>query len=367
MKFKNKLFSIVSIVLLSSCAININLGINSSSSSQSLSSNSSISVSTDVSSTNSSNQDSSSEISSSSIESSSSSSSEVSSSSSIESSSSSSSSEELTYDPYTDVTFDDFYASYTPATSYKDAYYRTQHGFMSGSIAETQDGYYPHANNKYTENDKYVKISDGKYTYRDDGGYESFVINGTDTKIYYGGGYILLEEVAAYIQAFGEVPPNNNYDKGSSGKQEAIATWGRYGRVNVGYFSGDTSKYKYEPLLPELSTKSYIETDIGSLGGFDCNGTVSPYYDNGRINRGVCRIVYTSTYKNGTPIKDIKERHVFYTYNHYNDFQEYLNYDCGWGTRFGNESAGNNYNYYNPSNPPSDYPNVVLKKLSEVL
>ncbi len=42
-------------------------------------------------------------------------------------------------------------------------------------------------------------------------------------------------------------------------------------------------------------------------------------------------------------IKSIDNRYVFYTYNHYNDFQEYLNYDNGYGKRFGNETAGNPY------------------------
>jgi hypothetical protein len=31
---------------------------------------------------------------------------------------------------------------------------------------------------------------------------------------------------------------------------------------------------------------------------------------------------------------------VFYTYNHYNDFQEYLNYYGGWGEMFGNVTGG---------------------------
>ena len=41
-------------------------------------------------------------------------------------------------DPYTNINKEEFYANYTPATSYWDAYYRTQHYLMSGSI-EDQD------------------------------------------------------------------------------------------------------------------------------------------------------------------------------------------------------------------------------------
>lgn len=275
-----------------------------------------------------------------------------------------SSSSEIDVDPYSNVSKTEFYNNYTPATSYKDAYYRTLHGLMSGSIEETPTSYLPVATNKFGDN---IKISDGIYTYRSDNTYESFKINNSDTIIYYGGAYITLEEVAAYIQAFGEVPPNNNYDKGADGKRESLAKWGRYGRVNIGYFSGDTTRFPTEPLLPELDTKSYIETDIGSLGGFECGGTVKPYYNDGSISRGVCRIVFTSKYRNNAKITDISERHVFYTYNHYNDFQEYLNCYQSWGVRFGNESAGNAYGEENSSNPPSAYPNVILKKLNEVL
>ena len=67
------------------------------------------------------------------------------------------------------------------------------------------------------------------------------------------------------------------------------------------------------------------------------------------------------------------ERYVFYTYNHYNDFQEYLNYDNGFSIRFGNESAGNQY-CYNASdyvegkdNPPTQRPLVTLKSLTDLL
>ena len=46
--------------------------------------------------------------------------------------------EELTTDPYENVDKAEFYANYTEATSYKDSYYRSLHGLMSGSI-EPQD------------------------------------------------------------------------------------------------------------------------------------------------------------------------------------------------------------------------------------
>ena len=37
---------------------------------------------------------------------------------------------------------------------------------------------------------------------------------------------------------------------------------------------------------------------------------------------------------------EVGENYVFYTYNHYNDFQEYLNYEGGWGEIFGNITGG---------------------------
>ena len=46
------------------------------------------------------------------------------------------------------------------------------------------------------------------------------------------------------------------------------------------------------------------------------------------------------------------ELHVFYTYNHYEDFQEYLNYYGGWSDRFGFETGGS------VSGKPSQYVGV---------
>ena len=44
--------------------------------------------------------------------------------------------------------------------------------------------------------------------------------------------------------------------------------------------------------------------------------------------------------------------YLFYTYNHYNDFQEYLNYEGGWGEIFGNITGGGKISSkydYNPT------------------
>ena len=65
------------------------------------------------------------------------------------------------------------------------------------------------------------------------------------------------------------------------------------------------------------------------------------------------RIVYGKKDLNKNGIYEIGELHVFYTYNHYNDFQEYLNYEGGWGEIFGNITGGGTISSkqdYNPTN-----------------
>ena len=55
---------------------------------------------------------------------------------------------------------------------------------------------------------------------------------------------------------------------------------------------------------------------------------------------------------NNNKTLDANERYVFYTYNHYNDFQEYLNYQGGWGEMFGNITGGGSLSSktnYNPT------------------
>ena len=87
-------------------------------------------------------------------------------------------------------------------------------------------------------------------------------------------------------------------------------------------------------MLPDISgcggSLDYYEKDIGTTGT-DCDPSYTPaIYNNGsKITRGAARIVYTRYDKNGNEIIDLDEKYLFYTYNHYNDFQEYLNYEGG--------------------------------------
>lgn len=236
----------------------------------------------------------------------------------------------VTSDPYVNVNVTEFYANYTPAISYMDSYYRTQHNLMSGSI-ETQNAtptiaaYQPISDGKLVRNTTYIFSEDGLVYYVVDS-YGNIV-----NKIYKCGAYVTLEEVAAYVFAFGTYPTNhspNKKDKPSS------SVWGKYLRVNHTNFTGDTSKYPYEPELPNITgcggALYYYEMDIGTAG-----------YNNGSsISRGACRIVYTRKDLNGNGVIEINETYLFYTQNHYHDFREYLNYEGGWGILFGDEAGG---------------------------
>lgn len=288
-----------------------------------------------------------------------------------------------TSDPYIDVTRKEFYESYTPALSYQEANYRSEHGFMSGDITPQQQIPADNTNLPKDSQNHYYRISDANYTYDEQGNYLSYTTNKIDgskgTTIFYGGAYTSLEEVAAYLLAFGEVPPNSNYYKEET--DDAISEWGEYGRVNKSEFTNDTKMYKYEPSLAEVASKNYIETDFGTTG-YKCGEGFSsaPYNDGKEINRGAARLCFTSTYKYGernSKIEAIEERHVFYTYNHYNDFQEYLNYEGGWGEIFGFQTAGNDYcsgrkEYANWEEqgkviiPPTQYVTVTPISLSKV-
>lgn len=253
------------------------------------------------------------------------------------------------------------------ATSFLDAEERTRNHQVSGTEEECKYiSHLPPSNESLPqENGKYIRVSDANYEYNEDGSFKSYLINrldGTYKRIYYGGAYVTLDEVAAYLLAFGEVPPNNHYSTGK--KAQSVTDWRVNGRVNYGYFSGN-GKYPYEPKLPNASTNYYIETDFGAEAfDFDQgNGKVEKvkvYNDGNYIVRGVCRFVFTSIAKE----KDISKRHVFYTYNHYNDFQEYLNYEGGFGKRFGGMSGGNSYQ--GTAYPITQYEEITFKSLSEV-
>ena len=256
-------------------------------------------------------------------------------------------------DPYMNMSAEEFYRNYTEAKSYMDAYYRSLHGFMSGSIAAqdqepTISSYQPKQNGALVRNATAYYSSDGN-TYYIVNAYGEIV-----NHVYRGGGYVTLEEVAAYVLAFGDIPANYVSSKNAT---PTNSIWGEYLRLNHSSFSGSTSKYPYEPELPNISGCGgdlyYYEIDLGTTGT-DCDPKydVTEYNDGYDITRGAARIVYTRYDKNKNEIIDVNEKYVFYTYNHYNDFQEYLNYEGGWGEMFGNITGGgtlSSKNHYNPT------------------
>ncbi len=259
-------------------------------------------------------------------------------------------------DPYENVDEDEFYANYTPASSLEDALYRSQHYLMSGSI-DSQDQEPDLLDYQPTDSSLFIRNSGSSYE-DENNTYNVCDANGDYAfTVYKGGAYVTLNEVAAYLYAFGDIPAN--YDEGKSLKPKQSG-WGEYLRLNHSYFSCDTDKYKYEPLLPDTynddtgeGNKLYYEIDIGTTGT-DCDPSyaAAPYNDGYNITRGAARIVYTRYYTDGTHIEDPNERYVFYTYNHYNDFQEYLNYQGGFGEMFGNITGGgvlSSNTEYNPT------------------
>lgn len=270
---------------------------------------------------------------------------------------------DLSNDPYSNMTASAFYANYSPATSNDDAYYRSLHGFMSGELetpdqAPTLSAYQPMNGTQYVRNSDFLYAEDGDaYIVVDAYGKEAF-------RVYRDGAYITLEEVAAYVYAFGTYPANYTVSK-TTDPNDSI--WGIYLRLNHTAFSGDTSRYPYEPILPNISgcggDLRYYEMDIGTTGT-DCDPayTAALYNDGNTITRGAARIVYGKSDLNGNGSYELGELHVFYTYNHYNDFQEYLNYAGGWGEKFGNITGGGTISSKTDYNP-TEYVEVSYTSL----
>ena len=259
----------------------------------------------------------------------------------------------ITEDPYVNVDKTEFYKNYTPAVSASDAKFRSKHNLMSGSI-DAQDQAPTIAENRPMKDGKYLRNSSCFYS-ADKNTYFILDSNGNVVnKIFKGGAYVTLEEVAAYLLAFGEIPANYTSNKSGS---PSNSPWGEYLRCNNSSFSGSTKKYPYEPELPRISGCGgdlyYYEIDIGTTGT-DCDPSyaIVPYNNGSSIVRGAARIVYTRFDANRNNIIDPNEKFVFYTYNHYNDFQEYLNYWGGWGQMFGNITGGGTLSsktHYNPT------------------
>ena len=257
---------------------------------------------------------------------------------------------------------DAFYGNSDPADSYEEALERSAKGEISGADRVPDQTPYI-ADYRPTSNGMFIRNSFPYY--EDENTYVVVNAYGQEVfRIYRGGGYITLEEVAAYVYAFGTVPANYVSDKKT---KPTASIWGEYLRLNHSKFSGDTQRFPYEPELPDISgcggDLQYYEIDIGTTGT-DCDPNYSAQiYNNGRsITRGAARIVYSRFDKDGNNIIDVDEKFVFYTYNHYNDFQEYLNYYGGWGEMFGNITGGGKISSKTDYNP-TPYVKVALSPI----
>lgn len=265
-------------------------------------------------------------------------------------------------DPYINISKTQFYANYTPACCNLYATYRSKHGLLSGSL-EVPGQYAQDASSRPISQGKYVRNTTTKYL--DDGNtYVVLDANGKEAmRIHKAGGYITLEEVAAYMYAFGGSGkiPANYISKKKGNPNDSI--WGEHLRVNHSYFIGDTDRYPYEPELPNISgcggSLQYYEMDIGTTGTVTPGYPAKPYIQGSKINRGAARIVYARQDLNQNGIYEENEVYVFYTHNHYNDFREYLNYYGGWGEMFGNVTGGGEYSSDTHANPtpyvPTEY------------
>lgn len=267
-------------------------------------------------------------------------------------------------DPYSGIKKEDFYKNYLPAYSHAEATYRSLAELMTGEIGKQDQRPTVSSDRPVGQSGKYIKNSEMLYSQNR---LEYYLTDSTGEVvrvIYKGGGYIMLEEVAAHIFAFGTLPANY---VASKSMKPTDSIWGEYLRLNHSEFSGSTTKYPYEPKLPRISgcggDLRYYELDVGTTGT-DCDPSYpSRVYNNGtKITRGAARIVYSRTTSSGAAVSKIEDRFLFYTFNHYNDFCEYLNYYGGWGETFGNITGGGTISSKTDYNP-TPYVQVELGEI----
>lgn len=273
-------------------------------------------------------------------------------------------------DPYVGMTQAQFYADYTPACCNQDASHRSKHGFLSG-LLQVPGQFAQEAENRPQSEGKWIRNTTACYL--DEG--NTYVVadsKGNEVlRVHRGGGYITLEEVAAYMYAFGGADgslPANYTTKKKAKPNNSI--WGEYLRMNHSRFIGNTDRYPYEPELPDISgcggRLEYYEMDIGTTGTTTPGYAPKPYIKGNTVNRGAARLVYARQDLNGNGSFEPGELYVFYTHNHYNDFREYLNYYGGWGEVFGNETGGGEYSSETNANPTAYVPTAYADFISSL-
>lgn len=133
----------------------------------------------------------------------------------------------------------------------------------------------------------------------------SYGNKGTPKTLSESGYYYTKDDIALYLVTFKKLP-DNYVTKNAIGSSGA----GKNERIGGDYFSNYSDDSPTGLCLPNYS--NLTECDVNSSG---TSGS----------KRGTHRIVYTMSFK------------VFYTYDHYDHWQEYLGYD-NWGPTF---SSGN--------------------------
>lgn len=114
-----------------------------------------------------------------------------------------------------------------------------------------------------------------------------------DFIVEYGCDYYSTDEVALYIYAFVELPPNF-ITKDEARDMGWVSSWGNLWDVAYGMCIGGDVFGNREELLPEAYDRTYYECDVNYEGG---------YRDNGE------RIVFSS------------DGLIYYTGNHYESFE----------------------------------------------
>lgn len=133
-----------------------------------------------------------------------------------------------------------------------------------------------------------------------------------DLVVEYGYDYISDEEVALYLHAFEELPPNyvTKYEAQDWGWDSRE---GNLWEVAYGYCIGGDKFGNREGLLPKAKGRQYYEADVNFDGG----------------------------YRNGERLVFSNDGLIYYTADHYNSFEllyEYWYYEDGW-YRWDSEAA----------------------------
>ena len=215
-------------------------------------------------------------------------------------------------------------------TSYQNGTY-TNHIDLSPSVSTRIE---PVVSEDGESVDCYAKNSSGRY----------YVVE----TIYKGGVYTDSNEVAYYINAFGECPANyvlytsGNYSyfpDGALSKTEAMKdaynTYGNKGRLYT-YYSRLDGYVPYVPVDTSGSDFHYWEVDIA---------VTDAYASSTSFNRGAGRLI---VFPDGVTTDGYEDNKTFIvkTLDHYRHAREFANYLEGWGANFDMECTDSDYESY---------------------